>query len=121
MPVYKTLPFFTRDRVITAIKENDVATLIPVALSVATYDPDWKYAQDLCIRLSEHSNASVRGNAILALGYVARVHRRLEKRIVKPVLLRAQKDSEAEVCSRADDAVDDINLYLNWWIGRRGT
>ncbi len=43
------------------------------------------------------NNDSTRGNAVLALVYVALIHQKLEKRVVKPVLLRARRDPKAEV------------------------
>ncbi len=117
--IYKPLPALTRDQVEAAIKNNDIGTLISSALSVATYDRDWKYAQDVCLRLAHHTDATIRGNAILAIGYIARVHRKLEKHVVEPVLLRARRDPEAWVRARAEDAIDDVNLYMDWQIGNR--
>jgi hypothetical protein len=83
--IYLPLSHFSRDAVKAAIENNDIDILIFVSLSAATYDPDWKYAQDLCIRLSNHPNKTVRGNAILGLAYVARIHEKLEKFLVKPI------------------------------------
>jgi hypothetical protein len=116
---YTPLPILSREQVEEAIKTNDIDVLIYAALSLATYDSSWKYVQDVCIRLSEHSHTTVRGNAVLALGYVARHHRKLEKHLVKPILLRAQKDHENEVCERAECALDDVNHFMQWRIGHK--
>lgn len=116
--VYRPIPEFSREQIDAALA-NDVKTLVFIAFSVAVYGSNWKYAQDLCVRLGEHPDPRVRENAVLALAYIARFQGRLEKHIAKPVLLRAQRDEVAEVRGRAADAVDDINQLLRWRIGER--
>jgi len=117
--IYKPLPKLTREQVKLAIQNDNIEILVFAALSIATYDLDWKYAQDLCIQLSKHPHKTVRGNAVLALSYVARIHRRLEKNLAKPVLLNARKDPEIEVQQKAEDAIEDINLFMSWRIGNK--
>ena len=77
----------------------------------------WKYAQDICLRLADHSDAAIRANACLGLAYVARTQGRLEKHLVKPVLLRELR-SNLEFCGRVQDAIDDINSFLKWKLGK---
>ncbi len=66
------------------------------------------------------TNITVHGNAVLALGYIALVHRKLEKNAVESVMLPALRDPEAEFRALAADAVDDLNQYMNWQISGRG-
>jgi hypothetical protein len=40
-------------------------------LSVGESEIEWKSAQDICIALSEHSDAAIRANAALGLAYIA--------------------------------------------------
>ena len=86
-------------------------------MSVGEYHPDWKFAQDLCIRLSEHENEKVRANAVLGLAYIARTKGRLEKHLVKPILLRELKNC-ADLRWRIIDSIEDINLFMKWDIGK---
>jgi len=117
--IYRPVELYTREQAEEAIRNDDIATLVYVAFSIGMLGSDWKYAQDLCVRLSDHPHKTVRGNAILGLEYVARFQGRLEKHIAKPVLLRALKDPELEVVQRAKDAIEVINTWLGWRIGVR--
>jgi hypothetical protein len=117
--IYRPVELYTREQAEEAIRSDDIATLVYVAFSIGMRGSDWKYAQDLCVRLADHPHKTVRGNAILGLEYVARFQGRLEKHIAKPVLLRALKDPELEVVERARDAIEVINYSLGWRIGMR--
>jgi hypothetical protein len=54
---------------------------------------------------------------LLGLSYAARFRKRVEKNIVKPVLLRAVQDEDSNVAATAQDVIDDINLLMGWRIG----
>jgi len=116
--IYKQLDELSNDDIQRILDKNDINEMIYLPLSVAEYHPNWKYAQDLCVKLSEHPNSAVRSNAILGLSYVAEIQGKLEKHVVKPVLLRALKDAELTK-GRAADVIGDINLFLGWNIGRK--
>ena len=114
--VYKPLEELSDDEIKSILQANDTETLITLPLSIGMYHMNWKYAQDTCVKLSEHSDPRVRANAILGLAYVARTHKKLEKHIVKPVILRALKNDK-EYEWRVKDAIEDINLFMNWDLG----
>src|SRR5262245_50769798 len=111
---YKPIPRLTRKQIETAIEQDDFDTLIYAALAASWYDPDWQYSQAICIKLSSHENPVVRANAIMGLSYVARFRGRLDKRVVKPVLLRALRDKDELVSGNAEDAIRDINFLMKW-------
>ena len=54
---------------------------------------------------------------LLGLSYAARFGGKVEKNIVKPVLLRALKDVDPRVAAVAQDAIEDINTLMSWRIG----
>jgi hypothetical protein len=115
--IYKPLEELNNEDIKRILEDNNLEEIISLPLSVGMYHPNWKFAQDLCVRLSEYPHPWVKANAVLGLAYVARTKRKLEKHIVKPVLLRALRgDNEFEW--RAKDAIDDINLFMNWDIGQ---
>jgi hypothetical protein len=116
--IYKPVPNFAQEEISAAMQQDNVESLIYIAFAVGYYCDDWKYAQDICIRLSDHPNKTVRGNAILGLFYVAIFRRQLDKRLVKPILLRALRDPEQEVRERAEDAIPDINRAMKWKIAQ---
>lgn len=103
--------------VIAALKKGEVDALRLIPIQLGFHHENWKFIQDVCVRLSEHSDAWVRHNSLLGLSYAARFRGRVEKNIVKPVLLRALKDIDSEVAVTAQDVIDDINLLMGWRIG----
>ena len=115
--IYMPLEPFSDDEINQILESNDIDALITLPLSIGENHHNWKYAQDLCVRLSEHSDARVRANAILGLTYIARTKGKLEKFVVMPVVLRAL-DENKEFEWRIIDAIDDINLFMKWNIGR---
>lgn len=115
--VYKPLEQLSDIEINNILQKGDLEELIRLPLSVGEYHINWKYTQDLCVRLSNHENARVRANAVLGFAYIARTKGMLEKHIVKPIILkelRENKDNQWRII----DAIDDINLFMKWNIGK---
>lgn len=100
-----------------AITSDDVERLRTLPIDLGFNHENWRFIQDVCVRLSEHRDPSVRSNSLLGLSYAARFRGKIEKNVVKPVLLRALKDSDSGVAGVAQDAIDDINHLMKWRIG----
>jgi hypothetical protein len=111
---YEEIPEWTRDAVEQAVRDDDVDALIRAVVAVAMHDADWHYAQDLCIRLSAHRHFNVRGNAVLGFGHIARVHRRLDRGVVQPIVEAALRDPDDYVRGHGVDAADDTSHFLGW-------
>jgi hypothetical protein len=112
--IYRALPLLRRkEEVEELLSFGTIEELLILSLAVGENYPDWKYAQDICLRLAEHSNDKVRANACLGLAYIARTKQQLEKHLVKPILLRELR-CQTEFRWRIEDAIKDINRYLKW-------
>ena len=61
---------------------------------------------------------SVRGNA--SLGHLARIHRRLDRLAVLPIIEAALLDPHEYVRGQANAAADDIEQSLGWALVRPG-
>ncbi len=118
--IYKPLESFTNEEIETILQNNNIDELIVSPLSIGKYHPNWKFAQDLCVKLSEYPDSRVNANAILGLAYIARTKSKLEKHIVKPVVLRGLRENK-EFEWRINDAIEDINLFMKWNIGKRSS
>ncbi|HEX8635118.1 MAG TPA: hypothetical protein VF703_13305 [Pyrinomonadaceae bacterium] len=79
-------------------------------------DPAW--AEDVCLRLARHEHFNVRGNAILGFGHLARIHRQLDERRVKPLIEDALREASDYVRGQADAAADEVEFFLKWKIDR---
>lgn len=86
--------------------------LLPVDFSMNP--PEDVNVESVCVALSTHPDAFVRGNAMIGFGHLARVTRKLNKTLVKPILEAALHDKEPSVRGKADDAMDDIEHFLGW-------
>ena len=112
------IPRYSHDEIDLALAEDDRDVLLFAGISAACHDPDWNYAQDLCVQLYDHPNKTVRGNAILGLLTIAKNQGALNRATTEPILLRALKDPESEVRMRAEDAIREINAILSWDIAK---
>ena len=100
------------------LKSGSHDELLALAPRVGEYLENWREAQDICIRLLENDDPRVRNNAVMGLSYIARVHGKLDKRIVKPYLLREMR-CNSQFKEQIKMYIDDINKFLNWNIGKR--
>ena len=112
--IYRQHSVWSHEAVEQALQANDPATLLQAVIAVAMYDADWQYAQSLCIRLSSHPHFNVRGNAVLGFGHVARVHRRLDRAVVQPIIVAALQDPDEFVRGQGYGAADDTSHFLGW-------
>src|SRR5688572_9182858 len=103
--------------VMDAITNDDVERLRILPIGLGFNHENWRFIQEVCVRLSEHRDPWVRSNSLLGLSYAARFRGKVEKNIVKPVLLRALGDCDERVAAVAQDAIDDINRLMRWRIG----
>lgn len=116
--IYKPLDYLTYEDIDRILESNDINEMIRLPLSVGENHRNWKYAQDICVKLSKHENANVRANAILGFSYIARTHGNLEKHIVKPIILNELRENK-EFEWRIIDSINDINIFLKWDLGKK--
>lgn len=111
--VYEPLMPISYELAQEQLKNGNEDELLLLPLRVGEYIAYWASAQDICVKLMEHSNPAIRANAALGLSYIARNHGKLDKRIVKPYLLKELRENK-EFNWRIRDAIEDINLFMGW-------
>ncbi len=111
---YEEITELSREAVEQALREGVAETLLRVVIAVSIHDADWRYAQDLCVRLSSHPHFNVRGNAVLGFGHIARVHRQLDRALVQPIIQAALRDESDYIRGQAISAMDDTAFFLKW-------
>ena len=94
------------------IKSDETDKIADALLSLAFYDEDWMFVENLCIEFSSHSDSKVRGIAILCFGHLARIHGQLHIEKVMPIINKALIDKDNFIRGHAYDAKDDINTFL---------
>lgn len=113
-PQYREIGPWTRADVERALLSDDTEALALAVIGVSMHEDDWRYAQGLCVRLSSHFHFNVRGNAVLGFAHIARVHGRLERSVVQPIIQDALRDENDYVRGQADSAMNDTKFYLKW-------
>ncbi len=111
---FQDLESFDIKDVDAAISRNDADELQLVPVTVAISFSDRSYAEEVCLRLSLHSDSKVRGNAVMSLGHLARRFRKLDEETVKPVIESALRDPDEYVRVHAKSAADEIHQFLCW-------
>ena len=104
----------TREQVQSILGNRDLCELSKLAISVSMFESDRLFAEELCVRLAGHDDTTVRGNAILGLGHIARRFRMLATVQCKAILEAALKDDSEYVRGQAWAAADDVTHFLNW-------
>jgi hypothetical protein len=113
---FQDLESFTPEDVEAAIGRNDPDELPLVPVTVALIARDLPDAQDACVRLARHADPLVRGNAVIAIGHLARRFRSLDEARVKPLLESGLVDPDARVRILAKSAADEVHQFLHWTI-----
>ena len=85
---------------------------VPIVVGMNARDCDRHWAEELCFKLAKHPDFTVRGNAILGLGHIARTCRELNLEQAVPLIYSALKDTHEYVRGQAECAADDLNVYL---------
>src|SRR2546423_997491 len=115
--IYKEPEPITDREVVAAIKKDDLELVRLIPIRLGFNHENWKFIQDICVQLSGHRDPWVRANSLLGLSYAARFRGRVEKNVVKPVLLRGLLDTDPHVAGTAHDVIEDINHLMKWRIG----
>ena len=100
------------------LARGDLAQLRLVAISISLHSEDPQEAEEVCLRLARHADGVTRGNSVLGLGHIARIHRRLTEGAARTVVEAALRDPDDWVRGQATSAADDIEQFLGWKLDR---
>ncbi len=114
---YEQIRDLSPGEVAAILRRDDPRELLYVPISVGLSAGDAGWAQDVCVGLAAHADERVRGNALLGLGHVARVHGFLDQARVQPLLQAGLRDESEWVRGQARSAADDVEHFLGWRLG----
>ena len=118
-PIYKPTIARTKGEIRDLLESGDISDQADAIWSATCTVNDYKWAQDICHEYSESDNPILRRGAILGLSNVARTFGKLDKTLAKPLLLRALDDADEGVVDAARCAIEDVNHFFRWSIGKR--
>ena len=107
---YEKLQPISRREVKDALDRGDAARIADALLRMSLSDPDWNWAEDLCLKSLNDHRPEVKAAALVALGHLARLHRVLHLDRVLPRLKELLHDPEW--AGRAEDVLDDIAVFV---------
>lgn len=114
---YEEIRDLSPQEVEAILRRDDPGELLHVPISVGLNADDLGWAQEVCIGMASHVDERVRGNALLGLGHLARVHGALDQARVQPLLEAGLRDASAWVRGQAHAAVEDVEHFLGWRLG----
>lgn len=111
--IYLDLDNLSKEEVLQTLTTGSFEQLAALPFIVGENYPDWKFAQTICVKLADNEHELIRANAIMGFGYIARTKGKLEKHIVKPLVLRELRQN-IENKGQIIDAIGDINQFMGW-------
>jgi len=91
------------------LKSEDIEKVTNALLYITFNVDDFDWVQEMCINMVNHKDEDVSGLAITCLGHIARIHSKISRKKVIPVLEEKAKDSK--FTGRVEDAMDDIDIF----------
>ncbi|WFE50782.1 hypothetical protein [Micromonospora sp. WMMD1155] len=64
----------THESATAALSAGDIDTPTDAMVGLALHDSDWRWCQDIYLRLLDHHEVDVRATAAICLGNLARIH-----------------------------------------------
>lgn len=111
MIYHQVLPI-ERDEGVRVLAHEPVERACEALLSVAYFEDDWRWAEALFLDLiaDETRDRQLRRVAVICLGHLGRIHRRISRDTVIPVLKQLKKhDYFGE---SAENALDDLRYFV---------
>jgi hypothetical protein len=108
MQYQETLPI-SYEEAKESLKSDDPIRVNDALVRLTYHDSDWRRVQDQCLQLVSHSDPVVKGLAVSCLGHLARIHKTIDTVKVLPLLSSLLDDPD--VGGRAEDAIDDIEMF----------
>jgi len=100
----------TRQEAEEAFSSGNVEKTCDALIRLTYHEPDWEWVQSQCLRFGKNPHPEIRGVVATCIGHLARIHSVLDMETVHPLLEELLDDPE--ISGRAQDALDDIEVYL---------
>jgi hypothetical protein len=111
---YQEVREFSQEEALASLNRGFPGELHVVAVGVALYEHQAEFAEQFCLRLVNHDDDFVRGNAILGFGHISRRFGNLKSAQIKSLVEKALNDESDYVRGQAWAAASDITHFLGW-------
>ena len=107
-----------RRRLEHALELDDAEALSELAQRIGDDAEDARWGEIAVAQLARHRNARVRGDALAALGQLARRFGNLDRRRVQRLVENGLHARHEYLRERAESAASDLETYLGWTFER---
>jgi hypothetical protein len=90
---------------------GDEEKMVMGLLGAVEGDTEWRWVQDQCLRFVDDPRVTVARVAIMCLGHLARMERKLDLDKVMPVLEMCLKHENPAIQGVTEDTLSDIRIY----------
>ncbi|URQ59655.1 hypothetical protein LQ939_12790 [Pantoea alhagi] len=98
-------------RLETLLNSDESEIVTEALLYIAHNVSDIEWAEKQLMRMANNPDDDISGLALTCLGHIARINGTINKDIVIPFLKEKINSSNEIISSRAEDALDDINMF----------
>ena len=103
----------TNEEIQHAFQHGTASEISQTLVTLALYASDWKPVEQYCLDFLESADAGVRKVAATCLGHLARLHQQLDLDRVLAALYKHLSDPDKYVAGAANDALDDIEIFMH--------
>lgn len=93
------------------LNSHDEKQVSEALLYIAYNVKDISWSEAIFIRMANNPNDNISGLALTCIGHLARINGNIDKGVVVPFLKEKMKNSNEVISSRAEDALDDIDMF----------
>lgn len=101
----------TREEVTERLRTGSNEAVARLLIGIGLYEDDFQFALTSVLSCVAAENANVRGNAVLCLGHIARVHSEMPVACVE-IINRALTDADDFVRGQAMCAAQDVGQFI---------
>jgi hypothetical protein len=107
---FDEIPPVVKSQAEMAFEKGTTKEIVFSLLGTSMHSADWEWTEKWCLHFLESPVPEIRNTAIICLGHLARIHRRLHKTKVLNALSKYMSDP---ACSgQIEDAIEDIELFV---------
>ena len=108
MEYQEILPISRQDASI-ALNSGDETLIVDALLRLTYHEPNRKWVQEKCVQFALSTNSAIRRIAVLCIGHLARIHKKIDLEIVLPVLEGLIDDPI--LADTVENTYDDIKMF----------
>jgi hypothetical protein len=109
--MYKKPEILDKEEFEKILASNDAARISEAIIAASFYIEDFDYVFNRLVELCEHIHEWIRGNAMLGLGHLARIHGKMPIDPTVRIISQGLCDPSEYVRGQADGAYDSFQVF----------